>query len=744
MQDQKQQTDGNLLSDKRDFIMGLQQMLLESVQLLDTPENYSAHISDVLRNVGEYLHADRTYIFKFNTGTIQNTHEWCNKGVTSEIDSLQDVKMDRIERWIPYLNRRQVVMVPDIERIRLSHPLEYEVMKRQSINSYIEAPLVSGERVIGFFGVDNPPEDIVTYIGKFVLTLGYFISNAFMREREQKKRRTEYESVKLQADFVSDIIDSIPAGISVLKVRDADHIACLYQNKQHYSLLGYPLPEDASTQELEEKRAVYEKSFNDIYKIVHPEDRKRLKEAFSENIGRSHFLVKSIRVMGSTEYRWLTVDAALREKTEDYYLYYITVHDIGEEIRLNEQLKRQLERERELRRQAMSASDAKTDFLSRMSHDIRTPLNGIIGMTYLAHQEKNSATMEKYLNDIDTSSKFLLGLINDILDMTKVESNKITLHPEPYPIREFDQYIDAVIRPLCKNKNQRFTLEETGDSSLVIRADKLRLNQIIFNLLSNAVKYTPEGGAVVCETKINPISADKAAVEFVITDNGIGISEDFQKHLFEPFTQEGRNEASEIRGSGLGLAIVKKMTDLMGGSISVKSRLGEGSTFSVRLVLDVMTEPEQIHTDKDTAHSMCTSLNGRHVLVCEDHPINQAIAKSLLEGKKMIVTMAEDGQQGKELFRKSPVGFYDVILMDLRMPVMDGYQASAEIRALNRPDAAAVPIIAMSADAFKEDIEKCLRSGMNAHIAKPVEPDVLFERISELILTHPGAKPETA
>ncbi|MCI1734256.1 MAG: PocR ligand-binding domain-containing protein [Bacilli bacterium] len=383
---------------------------------------------------------------------------------------------------------------------------------------------------------------------------------------------------------------------------------------------------------------------------------------------------------------------------------------------------------------ANRANLAKTDFLSRMSHDIRTPLNGIVGMTYLAKQEPNPPKTVDYLNKIDTSSKFLLGLINDILDMTKAEKDKIVLHPEPYPMSEFLGYLDSVIRPLCEDKNIHFVVDVDSSPDRVPVTDKLRYNQIVFNLLSNAVKFTPEGGTVTYREhySLEP-GTNRMHVIASVKDTGIGMSPEFQKILFTPFNQEDRIDNATNRGTGLGLAICKHMVTLMGGTIDVESQLGHGTTFT--FTLDYDTVPAEAVTAQAKPATMDTDhlLAGKHVLLFEDHPLNQEIAKALLEKKGMVVELAENGQRGLAKFAQSSLAYYDLILMDIRMPVMDGYEATKALRALARPDAKKVPIIAMTADAFNEDIEKCHAVGMNDHIAKPIEPSKLYETLARAL-----------
>jgi len=380
---------------------------------------------------------------------------------------------------------------------------------------------------------------------------------------------------------------------------------------------------------------------------------------------------------------------------------------------------------------ARRANRAKSDFLSRMSHDMRTPLNGIIGMNYLAQKIDNPPQTRDCLEKIDISSKFLLGLINDVLDMAKAESGKMELHPEPYDIRQFIAYVEAVIKPLCKEKGIKlvFDLQPIGKRKPLL--DPLRFNQVCFNLLSNAVKYTPGGGTVTVRIHDKMILGTRLLTEMEISDTGIGMSEEFQKSMFEPFTQENRDDTSLTRGTGLGLAIVKKVVDLMQGKVEVKSQPGQGTTFRLQFEFDSVPVEDAAPTVVKKPAGAAAVLAGKHILLCEDHPLNQEIAKAVLKEKAMVVVVAENGQVGLEKFQASVPGYYDAILMDIRMPVLNGYEAARQIRALDRPDAKTVPIIAMTADAFEESVKEAKRAGMNAYITKPVEPDKLFAVLQE-------------
>jgi signal transduction histidine kinase/CheY-like chemotaxis protein len=384
------------------------------------------------------------------------------------------------------------------------------------------------------------------------------------------------------------------------------------------------------------------------------------------------------------------------------------------------------------KKEAEKASKAKSEFLSRMSHDIRTPLNGIIGMTYLAKEKNADPTVGENLDKIDISSKYLLSLINDILDMSKAESGEIALHPEAYQKKDIEEYLKAVIVPLCEEKKLTFIEAIDLPADPLPLLDKLRMNQILFNLLSNAVKFTPEGGKVELHLKGAIQNGNQMAISFDVKDNGIGMSQEFQKVLFNPFTQEERtDQIAPHQGTGLGMAITKKLIERMDGTIEVASEIGKGSCFTVRLVAPTAPLSEVRKKDEDTTkRSQGVSFQGKTILLFEDNAINQEIAKRLLEEKGAKVVCANDGVIGVDLFAKSQIDTFDAILMDIRMPNQDGYQSTKAIRSLMREDARRIPIIAMTADAFQDDIEKANQAGMNAHLSKPINPKDLYDTLT--------------
>src|SRR5574344_517158 len=373
---------------------------------------------------------------------------------------------------------------------------------------------------------------------------------------------------------------------------------------------------------------------------------------------------------------------------------------------------------------AEEANESKSEFLSRISHDIRTPISIIKSMTSFALQDMEDETkLREDLKAIDSSNTFLLSLINDVLDISKIESGKIELHPEPYVFKDYLANIVQMGQSLCANKGLHFSVEKSGSVG-TIRIDHIRLNQITLNLLSNAVKYTPIGGSVTFRASSVPSASKQGYLHcrVEIQDTGIGMSEDFQKRMFEPFTQEydNPNRPKANTGTGLGLTIVKRLVDLLGGTIEVKSHLNEGTSIAV-----IFEAPEAAESaDPDSLPEKAKPLpplEGR-VLLCEDNVMNQAIAKRILTSFGLQVDVAANGLEAVEAFKTSEKDAYLAILMDLQMPLMNGYEASAKIRSFRRADAKKIPIIAMTADAFTAAFAKSKAAGMNDYLTKPLDP----------------------
>ena len=382
------------------------------------------------------------------------------------------------------------------------------------------------------------------------------------------------------------------------------------------------------------------------------------------------------------------------------------------------------------------ANHAKNNFVSRISHDIRTPISAITNLTNFAKEDINDK--EKLLDDIkkiEVSSKFLLSLINDVLDISKIDSGKITLNPVPYTENEYMDNIENIFIPMCKEKDIEYKIIRHEKTDYTIIADKVRLNQIILNLISNAVKYTPKGGKITYKSIGKKIDDKRARYGFELSDTGIGMSEEFQKHMFDEFAQEydNPNRPKNLGGTGLGLAIVKKLIQLMDGALIVESKLGVGTTIRCQIDFPYISNVQSIDKkDEEKASSKIAPLHG-HILIAEDNEINQEIAMRILESFGLTFDLAIDGKIAASMFRDSQKGFYDLILMDIQMPNMNGYEATTAIRNMDRDDAKNIPILAMTADVFDDAIKKGYACGMNAYITKPIDSKILHETISNFL-----------
>jgi signal transduction histidine kinase/CheY-like chemotaxis protein len=377
--------------------------------------------------------------------------------------------------------------------------------------------------------------------------------------------------------------------------------------------------------------------------------------------------------------------------------------------------------------EARSASAAKTEFLSHMSHDIRTPINGIVGMTNIALKNTSDAEkVEDCLNKISGSADHLLTLINDVLDMSRIESGKIVIAHNPLDLRVLIDNCASIIGGQLISREVEFKQEIGEMKHPFLLGDELHLRQVFINILGNAVKFTPDGGTIIFRAKELSADDEKVQYRFEFEDNGIGMSEEFQTKIFEAFSQEDGGSRTTYAGTGLGMAITKQFVDLMQGTIEVRSRLNEGSCFTIELSFDIDNDRKEEVVQKETI-----SIHGMKVLLVEDIELNMEIAKEILEEEGVTVTGAENGKIARDIFVSSQQGEFDVILMDIMMPVMDGFQATREIRESSHPEAKTIPIIAMTANAYDEDVQSALAAGMNAHIAKPINVHRLFSLLNQ-------------
>lgn len=492
----------------------------------------------------------------------------------------------------------------------------------------------------------------------------------------------------------------------------------------------------------------YPMIFEDMVLEVYPEDQEKFRNVLSfetfQNIVRSGHIPES----NSVSYRmnsqgndlWLESTAFFIQDGDNISVS-VTNRDITSEM-----LQRQLLED--ALRAAENANQAKSNFLSRMSHDVRTPLNAIMGMTDIATSHfDDKERVADCLEKIKSSSKLLLGIINEVLDMSRIESGKVTLSQDPFHITELLNNLIAMVRPLLSEKQHELIVHDTLVTHDFVIGDTLRLQQIFMNILSNAIKYTPPQGHIsIGITEKTSDILGYGCYEFVFQDDGIGMSEEFQEHIFEPFTRETTDYTIRAEGTGLGMSISQNLVRMMQGRIDVESQVGKGSKFTVIVYLKYQTDSAllAIGAEDESAAADATNsaeelrkamlpLKGKRILLVEDNELNMEIAETLLTDIGLVVEKAWNGKEAYEAFTASPSGYYDLIFMDIQMPVWNGYQATNAIRHSNRPDSDSIPIIAMTANAFVEDIQNAHNARMNEHIAKPLNPQEIYQALKRWI-----------
>ncbi len=383
-------------------------------------------------------------------------------------------------------------------------------------------------------------------------------------------------------------------------------------------------------------------------------------------------------------------------------------------------------------KKAEAANEAKTEFLQRMSHDIRTPINGIRGLVNMAdHYADDMEKQKEYRTKVKEASNLLLELVNDVLDMSKLESGEIVLEEIPFNLSSISREVFVVIEQMAAEQNIRVVWEKKEITHRDFIGSPGYVKRVMMNILSNAVKYNKENGQIyVSCVEIPSEQPEMTTMEFVCRDTGIGMAEEFQKHIFEPFAQEYTGSRAKFAGTGLGMAISKKLVEEMGGTITFESKKGVGSTFVIRVPFKIDLDADKREESKDVSEK---SIKGMHVLLAEDNELNMEIAEFLLQNEGAEVTKAWNGQEIVELFRKSEAGEFDVILMDIMMPIINGYEAAKRIRSLDREDAKKIPIIAMTANAFTEDRIRAKEAGMDEHVAKPIDMELLIKVIHKLV-----------
>lgn len=567
---------------------------------------------------------------------------------------------------------------------------------------------------------------IILFIcGYILLALVYFISkNITLR---QHQRELLEMNGKLQEKIrILDSLESIFFSIFYVD---------LPKNRYESVFLAPWFPQNIETRgvyseivkELVEKTVVEEYRKN-LKNVLEPDYIKKAlnKEQLSE-IKNSYYIDYQAIQRGEIKWRRLTVNVVdLDEEGNPKHLL-ILLQDVNEEKEKEHNYQVQILREA---RKAKHANEAKTEFLRRISHDIRTPINGIQGMVKMAqHCPNNKKKQEEYWGKVWTSSQFLLDLVNDVLDMSKLESGEIVLENRTFSLAEILEEVDLLLESQASQRKIQYITDGEEDTEMYLIGSPLHVRQILLNIGGNAIKYGKEGGYVKVKSKIIEREEDMLIYEFVCEDDGIGMSKEFQQRMFEPFVQEADDARTTYQGTGLGLSIVDKLVKKMKGTIEVTSQKGLGTTFKITIPfeIDQAAEANDILCDEGAAYS----LEGMKALLVEDNELNMEITEFMLKEQGMIVEKAWNGREAVKAFEKSEEGYFDVILMDVMMPVMNGMDAAREIRRLPRADASSIPIIAITANAFSDDIEKSKEAGMNDHISKPIDEARLIDTMKK-------------
>ena len=701
--------------------------ILHQISLMDQVGNeqeLSEIIHSLMQAIGNYTGADRVYIFDWETNqkdSLSNTFEWCADEVTPEIDNLQAIPVSLMPNWVKRFENKEAIVINDLEATKYSEPEEYELLKTQEIRSLIAVPIYANHQMNGFIGVDNPD----LRHNEISITLLSDVGGHLGCVRENLKSTVLLKKALDEATKRSEIISTI---------------ATLYVTIIHANV-------KERTYELLKGHDLVQKILGQKGKI--DDVMERLPTAFAAMEGREKFreflnfdtLTERLRNTNYVSTEFVSINGGWRlsrfiVKSRDTQgnvvdVLYV-VRDITEEklreLMYQKQLKESME-------DAQRANISKTAFLRRMSHDIRTPLNGIVGMIHIAQKHSNDvAKLQECRQKVLQSTDYLQKLINNVLDISKLESGSLMLEYKSFDLVELLSNNMTVVAMSAYENGVRF---EGGVEANTIRhryliGSPVHLSRVLMNLASNAIKYNHFHGTVNVHCEELSDDGNMAVFKFVCSDTGLGMSEEFQKHAFDVFAQEGKQSTTTFSGSGLGLSIVKDIIELMGGMIELESKENVGSTFTVTVPFKIDHLVENNDLQKDSC-SQSMELSGKRVLLVEDNAINMEIAHAILEEEHLNITEAKNGKEALEIFQNSKLNEYDVIIMDVMMPVMDGPEATKAIRMLEREDAERIPIIAMTANAFEEDRKACLDAGMDEHIGKPIDIPLLKRTITKAI-----------
>jgi len=543
--------------------------------------------------------------------------------------------------------------------------------------------------------------------------------------RLAQERLEALEALKHETTALKLVHEILRSGMWSMKFDPQGNMVSVFWSQQFRTMIGYRDERD------------FPNVLSSWSDLLHPEDRDRVLKQYYETIddysGKSLYDVEYRLLTKNRGYRWFRARGKLSRQEDGTPITYVGIFvDITERKETADKLQKQRKLLEEALAEAQRASQAKTTFLNNMSHDIRTPMNAIIGFTNLAATHLDDPELVRdYLSKINASSSHLLSLINDVLDMSRIESGNVVINETVCNLPQVLRDLQSMIQTDLEANHLSFQLDDSALLHPNVVCDRLRLNQVLLNVLSNALKFTPAGGRISISAAERPGDTPDAAVyEFRVQDTGIGMAPEFISHIFEPFERERTSTVSGIQGTGLGMSITKNLVELMNGRIEVESQKGSGSVFTLTFPFRLSDTP---HSQDGPGSPRPRQLAGYRLLLAEDNELNQEIAVTILEEAGCTVDVASDGAEAVEKICHSEDAPYDLVLMDIQMPVMDGIEATQAIRAMADPQLSRLPIVAMTANAFEEDRQRVLSAGMDGYLAKPIDVDKLFDTLQSIL-----------
>lgn len=830
--------------------LAAERFILEQLNRLNASEIISEGIQEMLEALGNYVYADRSYIFENTDASVFTyTYEWCQPGIPSQIQELKYLFTTQIPNWMEEFSKGNAVHMDSTRTLFAPDAPEYELLERLQIHTLVVFPLILHNRLTGFIGLDNPDLSRSQPIQHILKLLGQNVALAIENDKNEQNRlkqaaddtrlqyqrdmerilsgaqigiwsieqhegqaplmtgdQTMYHLLGVQPDIspeacydfwfqniepttmpqvmtaIERVLNDGYAEVTypwhhptrgllwircggVLFERYPDGGFCLRGYHQDVTLTSkkdrkYKNLLNATTQiyhaiymiDLANDTMEQISVSDDLYHLDedHPTASKKMKQICQFFVREDYqpqmlefFDLSTLtarlahKPYTSREYPnpqgiWRRASFIIpdSEKSSDHpkVLYVTQIIDEYKQKELSWQLKMV-----EAADEAQKANAAKSDFLSRMSHDIRTPINGIMGLLDMEELDPTDLTRRQECHEkIRLCTSHLLALINDVLDMNKLESGELILDPTLFDIRELLENCWTFLEAQAAKMD--LTLHRIAPGSLPyphVVGSTLHIRQIFTNLLSNSIKYNKPHGSITIEASMLSHTKDTVVYQFIITDTGIGMTEEFLEHIFEPFTQENQGARTSYQGTGLGMSIVHRLVEALNGSIQVESAKNVGSRFILTIPFGLPVD--DLTLEKDDADDL-VDVSGMHVLIVEDNDLNREIAQCLLEDAGIHVSTVCNGLEAFRAFEHSLPGYYDLILMDIMMPVMDGLEATRQIRSCIHPDAKRIPIIAMSANAFSDDVRASKAAGMNEHLAKPLETAKLLKVLKHFMI----------